>query len=330
MGNHLQVRNVNLNLFPILLKLLLHRNVTRVADELCLTQSAVSGSLKRLRDIFSDELLVTQGRELVLTEKAKRLLPMLEQHQLSAEAMLGGTDFDPMSTKLRFRISTADWVSFLLVPVLTRRLSQCAPDASVQFVQGDRFDAKELRQGAVDILIGPEKISDWTGLSLFNEDSDYGFEHCYSDHLVGIESSEKPVPGIELDQEVYLRHPHVTFNFGTRLHASIERDTLNECGLNQNDQFLVSEFTTLPYLVAATGAVSVVPSSLANQMKSILPIRTFTPPLEFAPVKLIIVWAKVRNNDPSMTWLRILVRECFQELLDDPCAKDLFTSDVKS
>ena len=320
MGNHLQVRNVNLNLFPILLKLLLHRNVTRVANELCLTQSAVSGSLKRLRDIFSDELLITQGRELVLTEKAKRLLPMLEQHQISAETLLGGVAFDPASTTIRFRISTADWVSFLLVPVLTRRLSECSPNVSVQFIQGDRSNAKELREGVVDMLIGPEKISDWTGLNLFNDDSDYGFEQCYVDHLIGIESSEKPVPGIELDREIYLRHPHVTFNFGTRLHASVERDTLNEYELNQNDQFLVSEFTTLPYFVAATGAVSVIPSSLSNQMKRILPIRTFTPPLEFAPIKLIMVWANVRNNDPSMKWLRVLVRECFQELLDNtPC-----------
>ena len=315
MKKHIQVRNVNLNLFPILLKLLKHRNVTQAASELCLSQSAVSGSLKRLREIFDDELLVMQGRDLVLTEKAKILLPQLEQHHACAEALLGGSSFNPQSMKMRFRISTADWVSFLLIPMLSHRLRECAPQVSVQFVQGDRTDAKEMRQGVADLMIGPDRISDWAGLNLFNDDSDYVFEHCYQDHLIGIQSAAHPVPGIEQDQIIYLQHPHVTFNFGVRLHASVERDTLNELGLIQNDQFLVSEFGTLPYLVASTGAVSVIPASLADQMTGILPLRTFQPPLEFSPIKLIMVWPKVRDSDEKLNWFRALVQSCFQELM---------------
>lgn len=315
MRKNLQVRNVNLNLFPILLTLLKHRNVTQAANELCLSQSAVSGSLKRLREMFDDELLLTRGRDLVLTEKAKSLLPLLEQHQACAQALLGDSGFDPKSMKMRFRVSTADWVSFLLIPVLSRRLHECAPQVSVQFVQGDRSDAKEMRQGVADLLIGPDKISDWAGLNLFNDDSDYLFEHCYCDQLIGIQSARQPVPGIERDQEIFLQHPHVTFNFGTRLHASVERDALNELGLSQNDQFLVSEFATLPYLVVSTGAVSVLPASLAEQMSTTLPIRTFQPPVAYGPIKLIQVWPKVRDHDEKLNWFRTLVQECFQELM---------------
>lgn len=316
MARPLQLRNVNLNLLPILLTLLRHRNVTKAAHELHLTQSAVSGSLKRLREMFDDELMVFNGRELTLTEKAKALLPQLEQIQTTAEAVLGGAVFEPQTSHMRFRITTADWMSFLLVPPLYRHLRNDAPGVSVQFLQGsDRVDAKELRQGFADLLIGPERVSDWTSLNLYNDDSEYRFEHVFVDRLVCIASTQHAVPDLCNDREQYLQHPHLTFNFGPRLHASMERDTLNEAGLKQNDQFLLPEFTTLPYLVSATGATAVVPLSIARQMAAILPIRAFEPPLEFEPIKLIMVWPKVRDNDEGLKWFRGLVHQTFQELL---------------
>jgi len=313
----LALRSVNLNLLPILLTLLRHRNVTHAANELHLTQSAVSGSLRRLRELFDDELMVFNGRELLLTEKAKELLPQLEQLQASAESVLGGAAFDPGSANVRFRITTADWLSFLLVPTLHRKLDTQAPGVSVQFMQGsDRVDAKELRQGFADLLIGPERISDWTNLNLFNDDSEYRHERVFVDRLVGIASTRHPLPDLENDRESYLRHPHLTFNLGPRLHASMERDTLNDAGLKQNDQFLLPEFTTLPYLVAATGATALVPLSIARQMTKLLPIRAFEPPLDFEPIKLIMVWAKLRDHDAALSWFRGLVRQSFHDLVN--------------
>lgn len=80
MENHVStLRSVNMNLLPVLVELLRSTNVTRAAGRLNLTQSTVSGSLRQLRDIFDDELLVQRGREMVLTEKARRLLPEVER-----------------------------------------------------------------------------------------------------------------------------------------------------------------------------------------------------------------------------------------------------------
>ena len=305
------VRNVNLNLFPILLQVLRYRNVTQAANELHLTQSAVSGSLRRLRDLFGDELLVPRGRELVLTDKARSLLPMLEQMYAAAENLLGKPAFDPASIEGRFRISTADWVSTLLIPALAPRLSAQAPGLSVQFMQGDRSNSRELRQGSAELLIGPEKVSEWTNLTLYDEDSEYAYEVCFTDRLVGIASTQHPFPGLDGDLQSYLDHPHLTFNLGPQIHASMERDVLNAQGLKQRDQFLLPEFSTLAYLVAATGAISVMPLSMARLAVEILPIRLFEPPLPFEPFNLVLVWAKVRHNDEGLRWLRSMIRESF-------------------
>jgi LysR family nod box-dependent transcriptional activator len=308
-----QLRNVNLNLLPILYTLLKHRNVTIAAKELHLTQSTVSGSLKRLREVFDNEVLVFNGRELLLTEKAKALLPLLERFQLAGESLLGTLEFDPGEITHRFRIASADWLSFLLVPPLHQRLSNHAPKSGVQFVHGDRNSGEGMRQGMSDMVIAPEQVSDWSGLNLFNDDSDYQYEHLFIDRMVCIESTRHAPSPARLDVDAYLRHTHISFNLGFRINASIERDTLAAAGLTQHDQFLVPEFTTLPHMVAATDCIATLPLSLARHFESVLPIQIFEPPVAFPPLKVIMAWTKASDRDATHCWFRQQVRESIRE-----------------
>lgn len=308
-----QLRNVNLNLLPILYTLLKHRNVTIAAKELHLTQSTVSGSLKRLREVFGNELLVFNGRELLLTEKAKALLPQLEQFQMAGESLLGTLEFDPGEITGRFRIASADWLSFLLIPPLHERLNAGAPKASVQFVHGDQNSGEDMRQGMIDMVIAPERASDWSGLNLFNEDSDHQYESLFTDQMVGIESTRHAPSRAGFGRDAYLQHTHISFNLGSRVNASIERDTLAGTGLAQNDQFLIPEFTTIPYMVAATGCIAAIPLSLARPFQDMLPIRIFEPPVAFPPLKIIMAWTKASDRDASQCWFRQQVRESVRE-----------------
>ena len=54
----MNVGRVDLNLLVYLDALLRERNVTRAADQLGLSQPAMSNGLRRLRDLFEDPLLV--------------------------------------------------------------------------------------------------------------------------------------------------------------------------------------------------------------------------------------------------------------------------------
>ncbi|WP_245988131.1 helix-turn-helix domain-containing protein [Sphingobium fluviale] len=54
----------DLNLLRALHMLLRERNVTRAANELHVTQQAMSGSLKRLRQHFDDPLFIRVGQHL--------------------------------------------------------------------------------------------------------------------------------------------------------------------------------------------------------------------------------------------------------------------------
>lgn len=69
----MRFHELDLNLLVALDALLTHRNVTRAAEQLNLSQSALSGALARLREHFDDELVVQIGRRMEPTPLARTL-----------------------------------------------------------------------------------------------------------------------------------------------------------------------------------------------------------------------------------------------------------------
>ncbi|MBV2205682.1 MAG: LysR family transcriptional regulator [Pseudomonas sp.] len=313
-----RLRSVNLNLIPVLAELLDCRNVTHAAARLHLTQSAVSASLKRLREIFDDELLVMSGREMVLTEKAMQLVPAIEQLLASIDTLVEEKRFDPATSVYRFRVVTADYVSAIFVGKIGKVLADVAPGISMHVSLGTGSTAKEIQMGQVDMLVAPERLVRNEIFNLDRPDSGFQWESCLQDCLVGIESAANPVRSEPISLEEYLSRPHVSFSLYHNMAASVEQDTLAELGLTQNDRFIVPYFTLLPSLVTSiSDSISVVPASLACQYAKIFPIRTFRPPVDFPTHNLVMVWGCHRSNAPELVWLRELIRQAAQQVITD-------------
>ena len=70
--NSINLAKVDLNLLKVFLALCQEHNVTRAAEKLCVTQSAVSSSLKRLRHLYQDPLFQRTQNGMVPTTRALR------------------------------------------------------------------------------------------------------------------------------------------------------------------------------------------------------------------------------------------------------------------
>lgn len=308
-GTRRKLRHVNLNLIPVLAELLYCKNVTHAAAKLHLTQSAVSASLKRLREIFDDDLLVMRGREMVLTDKAAKLIPVIDNLLKSVESVFDEQSFDPASSTRRFRIVTADYVSVLLLAETGRALCETAPAVSLHLSQGTGEEAREIQMGFVDMLIAPEYLNPCDLFETGSRESDFRHEVFYRDRLVAIESAERPERSAPIGLEEYLSRPHCSFQLYHETHASVEQATLADLNLTQNDKFIVPYFTLLPRMVTRIpDAIAVIPQSLAQMYAGELPIRMFRPPVDFPEHNLILVWARTLDRDPAISWLRDVFR----------------------
>lgn len=122
--SEIDLRRFDLNLLVVFDILMIERSVTRAAERLGRTQSAVSHSLSRLREQFGDPLLVKGGVRMQPTAFA---LDLIEQ----ARPMLGGIQrvltpqhvFDPANSRRVFRLAAPDFLRTLFADCC----AGCAP-----------------------------------------------------------------------------------------------------------------------------------------------------------------------------------------------------------
>jgi DNA-binding transcriptional LysR family regulator len=109
-------------------------SITRAAQRLGLTQSAVSHGLDRLRAIVGDPLFVKSGRGIVATDQAgqlaRRARTLLED--LRAFSLAAG--FEPARLATQFTVAANDLQRDLLLPAWLRRLRAEAPQVSLRVI----------------------------------------------------------------------------------------------------------------------------------------------------------------------------------------------------
>jgi DNA-binding transcriptional LysR family regulator len=100
-------------------------NVSHAAQNLGLSQSAVSMSLARLRRHFNDPLFVRTSRGMEPTPYAEHMFVELEQASKRLEAALGHRPhFDPSTSDRMFHPVTVDLSQVTILPPLAKRLAE--------------------------------------------------------------------------------------------------------------------------------------------------------------------------------------------------------------
>ena len=148
-------KNIDLQLLECFDTLMRERNVSRAAERMGLSQSAMSEALARLRDRFDDPLLV-RGREgMQPTPRAHALAPQSHEVVEKLRALSDAPErFDPAACSMRFKLVTSDYTQFLMMPRLMEALSIQAAGASVDVLPVHIRRVEEaLDLGEVDLAV---------------------------------------------------------------------------------------------------------------------------------------------------------------------------------
>src|SRR5919202_4526588 len=125
--------NLDLNLLIALDALLDQRGVTRAAQQLGLSQPALSASLARLRRHFGDELLSRTGNEYRLTPLAAQLKPRVRVALDGVERVFTAQpEFDPAESTREFSVLLSDYACAVVGNELAQLLSEEAPSARLR------------------------------------------------------------------------------------------------------------------------------------------------------------------------------------------------------
>ncbi|MDR9826507.1 LysR family transcriptional regulator [Vibrio sp. FNV 38] len=125
------MKRLDLNLLFTLQALLKTKSTTAAAKELNTSQSAVSRSLVKIREIVGDQVFVRRGQRFEFTERGKELekeVPLLFE---AIEQVLSNRDFEPSDCSETLSISINASIAHWLVPPLFKFLSSEAPNINL-------------------------------------------------------------------------------------------------------------------------------------------------------------------------------------------------------
>lgn len=148
-----QLSRVDLNLLVSLQVLLAEENVSRAADRLFLSQSAMSRTLQRLRDLFDDPLFVRHAKGITPTPKAQQLAEKLNVLLPNIAEVLHAQAFEPQQSEAAFNIAVPALLSESILLPLIEQLASQAPHMCINEIPIDNAPWKQLAEGKLDFAV---------------------------------------------------------------------------------------------------------------------------------------------------------------------------------
>ncbi|GAA1781072.1 LysR family transcriptional regulator [Nocardioides hankookensis] len=296
----------DLNLLLSLKVLLEEGNVTRAGQRLELSQPAMSASLARLRRRFDDELLVRAGRDYELTPFARDLLPEVQHAvRLLGRALHLEDEFDPATSHRVFRMAMSDYAIAVLHEPLVRLLRTTAPGVRLTIENlGPESRTSERVLLEIDALVAPLGFG-------FQGDS----RPLWKDRMVLIaDRHNSRLRDGTLTIQDLAELPHAVPSFGPGVLTPVDR-VFGEIGVDRHIALQVSGFLPLPFVIAGTDLVAMIPQKLAHlHARPAGPLVVVEPPFDEVILAEGYWFAPDRLSDPAHRWLFDRLDELAAEL----------------
>ncbi|MEO0600059.1 MAG: LysR substrate-binding domain-containing protein [Myxococcota bacterium] len=300
----LRLSAINLNLLPALDAVLQERHVTRAAARLGVTQSAMSYTLRQLRDLLDDPLLVRGPKGMVRTARGDELAPKVRAALEAMERALETGRFEPSTATRGFSIATADSTFYTTVLPLQQRLAELAPGVRLRLSQlGLRPYQERLEAGEIDLAIGMG-FRDHPGIHrtlLYDQD-----------YAMVVREDHPTIRGaVTLDQFVEADHVIVTRS-SARETTRID-DQLAEQGLERRIAMQVPSFPLGLTTARATDLVLSAPTRFLRSPEASRGLQVMAHPLVRTPFPVWMVWHERVAREPANQWLREQVTSAITE-----------------
>ncbi|MBP1205045.1 DNA-binding transcriptional LysR family regulator [Duganella sp. 1411] len=288
----------DLNLLITLDVLLTEGSVTRAAQRLRLSPSAMSRALARLRETTGDPLLVRAGRELVPTPRALELRERVGPLLGEALAVLApARQLDPRQLEQTFTLRASDGFVENFGPALLAHIGAQAPGVRLRFVQKSDRESVLLREGSVDLETGV--IGGFTS-------PEVRARRLFADRFVGVVRQGHALARGEIDIARYAAGQHV-------LVARRDQDTgpmdeaLAAHGMHRTIASIVGGFTAALALAAGSDLIATVPERHTGNLRA--GMFSFALPLRMPELTVSLMWHPRMDADPAHRWLRGCVVE---------------------
>ncbi|MBW8184701.1 MULTISPECIES: LysR family transcriptional regulator [Shewanella] len=306
----MNISRVDLNLLVYFDVLLRELNVTRAADQLGISQPAMSNGLKRLRVLFDDPLLIRTSKGMTPTERASELKPVIRELLVGLEkAVEPKAKFNPRESEQVFRMMASDYAEATLIPLLIARLRNEAPKVILDIMTPSDVNFPDVEQGRVDMVINRfdsiplsfhQKVLWKDSFScLINRNHDvlknFNLENYLNAHHVWVSKTGMGI-GVGMDPDDVQRLGWVD-------------EALAKIGAKRRITVFTRHYQAASSLAERQDLIATVPSKMARLQQDNSRVSIIPPPFEIPPIELTMAWSPLLQHNPAHKWMRELITE---------------------
>lgn len=304
----MNIGRVDLNLLTYLDVLLRERNVTRAASQLGISQPALSNSLRRLRVMFDDPLLVRTSEGMTPTERAMQLKPVIRNVLSTVDkAVQPRKTFDAASSESVFRIMASDYAESTLLRPILHRLRRQAPGITLDIMTPSDVSFHDVEQGKVDMAI-----------NRFDEiPESFHQQKIWSDSFACLFSADNPILH-DFSLDSYLRAHHIWVSkTGMGVGVGMDPDDVQHLGwvdealTRMKKKRRISVFTrhyhAAMLLAEEKDLIVTIPARAARMQRDNPRLVIKQPPFRIPNIDLKMAWSPLLHHNPAHQWMRRLI-----------------------
>ena len=305
-------QHLDLHLIRILYLLLVEKNVSRVALKLNQPQPSISASLRKLRELTGDPLLVRGARGMVPTQHGESLLKPAKRILDETESLfVKKTPFVPQEEARTFHIAAPDYLDSQFLPNVVALLRRGSPKSRVVIHSlGPGVDyLRMLSDGDMDLV-----IANWD-----EPPQHLHISKLFEDPIVCTMRAESPyarrTASDAMTLEDYLSLPHVAPSPMLPGYLGVIDAFLEKNNLRRDVVVESAYFGLIPYMLTQTDLVLTTGRQFMRFYEKTMPLKTFAVPIKFPPMRFYQLWHERVHQSPEHKWLRSQVSAAAKALI---------------
>ena len=291
------MKTADLNLLVHFDALMTCRSVSRAAEQIGISQPAMSAALSRLRRLFHDPLFLRDAGQWHPTQRAedlhKAFEPLIARWRSES---LPREEFDPATAHRVLSVFVSDYLQFAALPKVVAALSKAAPGIELRvfrLFQG----LSMIETNHVELVIGhyAEPTPALRARVLFEE------------RAVCVVRNDHPCLSRRWGLDSYLAYPHVYLSGHTTQFSQQIDDALKAVNRARTIGVTLSSYLACPFVVGATDFVATLPSSVARAFQKLSRTTILDVPLALPALNVSMYWHERHHEDRAHAWVRQLI-----------------------
>jgi DNA-binding transcriptional LysR family regulator len=283
------VDRIDIKHMRVFIQIVRERNVSKVASDAGLSQQAVSGYLKRLRNEFRNELFLRQSNGLQPTAFAYELCSKFERVIQEVDNVYEALPFDLASVRKTFTIIANEYAQLSYIPLVIRAATLAAPNIKFQILDFDQKTHESmLSSGEADILIGFKNFIDERLVQVL----------INKDHYSCVVNERSNIPDEVRALSDLSNFPHVAMSNSAYHFSDTVEIFLKEQNVSRKVIATLPCYTSLQSFLSVNDVIAFIPSAMAR-LGNFKTLNFDVNPQSF---EVVAAWHRKVSENPLHKW----------------------------